>query len=503
MSFYGLEIAKSALFTSQQGINLTGHNIANADTEGYTRQRLILQAISPAELSGRFSTIARSAVGAGVVIRSVSQVRNAYVDRTLRKEYSNLGEWETRTNEMEYMEALFDETSASSISTTLSEFFDSVQELSKDPLSKEIRTSMQQAAITMTETFNHYFQQLSDLQSQMNDSMKVTVQRINEISTSIASYNRSIEIFELDGDNANDLRDQRNLLLDELSKLSNIECSEDSEGRLSVWVGDAQVVNHTSSTNLQVAADQTGAVTGASGFYRVCVMDSGGNLVDVDYSGGELEGYRQLRDGNSADDAGIPYFIGRLNDMVRSLAEEFNAIHETGYTMAYDSVASQTGVRFFDVPFDAGGDPDYSQLTAGNFAISDEVLNDVYQIAASDTLIDLSADNTQTSNNEIALQLAALTNASIIGGTSFEGYLKDMVVELAVNSAYSQNMLESQQSVTQSLETRKEGISGVSVDEEMINLMKFQHMYSAASRVINVMDEALDKLINGTGIIGR
>lgn len=503
MSFYGLEIAKSALFTSQQGINLTGHNIANANTEGYTRQRLILQSISPAELSGRFATISRSAVGTGVVIQSVSQVRNAYVDRALRKEYSNLGEWETRTDEMEYMEALFDETSESSISTTLSDFFDTVQEFSKDTLSKEIRTNMQQAAITMTETFNHYYRQLSDLQSQMNDSMEATVQRINEISSSIASYDRSIEIFELDGDNANDLRDKRNLLLDELSKLSDITYSEDSDGRLSVWVGDTQVVDHTTSTSLQAVADQTGAVTGATGFYRICVTDAGGNLVDVNYSGGEMEGYRQLRDGNTADDAGIPYFIDRLNEMVRSLAEEFNAVHETGYTMAYDAVASQTGVRFFDVPLDAGGNPDYSLLTAGNFAISNEVLNDVNQIAASDTLIDLSADNTQTSNNIIALQLAALTNASIIGGTSFEGYLKDMVVELAVNSANSQNMLSSQQSVTESLETRKEGISGVSVDEEMITLMKYQHMYSAASRVINAVDEALDKLINGTGMVGR
>ncbi len=503
MSFYGLEIAKSALFTSQQGINLTGHNIANVGTEGYTRQRLILQSVSPAELSGRFSTIARSAVGTGVVIQSVSQIRNAYVDRALRKEYSNLGEWDTRTNEMEYMEALFNETSKSSISSSLADFFDSVQEFSKDTLSKEIRTSMQQAAITLTDTFNHYFQQLSDLQGQMNDSIKVTTQHINEISSSIASYNRSIEIFELDGDNANDLRDKRSLLLDELSKLSNIEYSEDSQGRLSVWVGDAQVVNHTSSTDLQVVADQTGAVTGTTGFYRVCIPDAGGNLVDVNYSGGELEGYRQLRDGSTADDAGIPYFIDRLNGMVRSLAEEFNAIHETGYTMAYDSVASHTGVRFFDVPLDAGGNPDYSLLTAGNFAVSDVVVNDVNQIAASDTLIDLSADNTQTSNNKVALKLAALTNASVVGGTSFEGYLKDIVVELAVGSAYSQNMLKNQQSVTESLESRKDSISGVSVDEEMINLMKYQHMYSAASRVINAIDEALDKLINGTGTIGR
>ncbi len=507
MSFYGLEIAKSALFISQQGMNLAGQNIANAATEGYTRQRLELQAIDPADLSGRYAALNKSAVGAGAKVQGIVQIRNAYVDRALRKEYSDLGQIQTRANEMEYLEDLFNETTDSSISATLSEFFDSVQDLSKDTVSKEIRTEVQQSAVTLTQTFNHYYTQLSELQDQMNDSMKVTVDSINEISQSIAAYNKSIYSFEMDGSKANDLRDQRNLLLDKLSSLVNIEYSEDSAGRLSVKAGDTEIVNHTSYTELAVVGDQTGVVTGTSGYYRVCVkgaVDSNGDPVEVNYTSGELAGYRQLRDGNAADDVGIPHIINRLNELVRGIAQKFNEVHETGYTMAYGSVASQTGVRFFDVPLDTNGDPDYSKLTAGNFSLSDEVLNDVNMIAASDKQIDLSAENTQASNNKVALKLSALTTASsAINGTSFEGFMQGMVVELAVGSAYCQNILESQQAVTDNLETRKESTSGVSVDEEMISLVKYQHMYSAASRVINAIDEALDKLINGTGVVGR
>ena len=173
MSFYGLEIAKSALFISQQGMNLAGQNIANAATEGYTRQRLELQAIDPADLSGRYAALNKSAVGAGAKVQGITQIRNAYVDRALRKEYSDLGQIQTRANEMEYLEDLFNETSSSSISATLSEFFDSVQDLSKDTVSKEIRTEVQQSVVTLTQTFNHYYTQLSELQDQMNDSMKV------------------------------------------------------------------------------------------------------------------------------------------------------------------------------------------------------------------------------------------------------------------------------------------------------------------------------------------
>ncbi len=494
MSFYGLEIAKTGLAISQKGINLAGHNIANADTAGYTRQRLYLASIDPGSLVARYIPIAKGAVGRGVDVQAVEQLRNSYVDRALRGETSSLGQWETRTEEMEYIEALFNSTSSASLSNSLADFFDSVQELSKDPVSKEIRTNMQQTAITLTQTLNHYHKQLTDLRSQMNDSISVAVDRINEITKSIADYNLSIETYELSGERANDLNDKRNLLLDELSTLTDMEYSTDSQGRLSVRIAGNTVVDHGTSYNIKVKAD-------ANGFYSVH-MDNAAET-QVNYTNGTMAGYKQLRDGNSADDIGIPYLIEGLNTLARSIAKQFNDVHKQGWTMPHDGIDSQTGVYLFNVDV-AGGVEDYASVTAGNIKLSNAVLNDVYQIATSSKKIDLFSSDPQDKNNENALKLAGLgTSSTTMGNTTFEGYLKNLVVELGVGSAHASNILASQQALVSNLEGRRASVSGVSVDEEMVQLMKFQHMYNASSRVITSIDEALDKLINGTGIVGR
>ena len=494
MSFYGLEIAKTGLAISQKGINLSGHNIANADTAGYTRQRLDLASIDPGSLVARYVPVYKGAVGKGVSVQGIEQLRNAYVDRALRNETSSLNQWETRASEMEYIESLFNETSTASLSNSLADFFDSMQELSKDPVSKEIRTNVQQTAITLTETMSHYYKQLEDLRTQMNESIEVAVNRINEITQSIAEFNESIETFELSGENANDLNDKRNLLLDELATLTDMEYSTDSQGRLSVRIAGNTVVDHTASYDLKVIAD-------ADGMYSVH-MDNAAET-EVEYSNGKMAGYRQLRDGGTAGDIGIPFLMEGLNTLARGIAKQFNDVHKQGWTMPHDGVASATGVYLFDVEV-VGGVEDYDSITAGNLTLSDAVLNDVYNIAASSKQIDLTSDDPQDRNNENALKLAGLgTSSATMGNTSFEGYLKNLVVELGVGSAHTSNILTSQQALVTNLEERRASVSGVSVDEEMIQLMKYQHMYNASSRLITVIDEALDKLINGTGIVGR
>ncbi len=494
MSFYGLEIAKTGLAISQKGINLSGHNIANADTAGYTRQRLYLSSIDPGSLVARYVPIYKGAVGKGVEVQAVEQLRNAYVDRAFRAETSSLNQWETRASEMEYIESLFNETKTASLSNSLSDFFDSMQELSKDTVSKEIRTNVQQTAITLTQTMSHYYKQLSDLQKQMNDSIEVAVDRINEITKSIADFNLSIATFELSGERANDLNDKRNLLLDELATITDMEYTTDSQGRLSVMIDGNTVVDHGKSYDLKVMKDSNGM--------NSVHMDNAAET-EVVYSNGQLAGFRQLRDGNTPNDIGIPFLMESLNTLARTLAKQFNDTHKQGWTMPHDAETSQTNVYFFDVDV-VGGVEDYNAITAGNISLSDAVLQDVYKIAASSKQIDLSSADPQDKNNENALKLAGLgTSSATMGNTGFEGYLKNLVVELGVGSAHTSNMFDSQQALVSNLQGRRDSVSGVSVDEEMVQLMKYQHMYNASSRVINAIDEALDKLINGTGIVGR
>ena len=192
---------------------------------------------------------------------------------------------------------------------------------------------------------------------------------------------------------------------------------------------------------------------------------------------------------------GIPYILDRLNTLARSMAKEFNDIHRTGHTKPDGATPSQTGVNFFAVP--AGG---YDDVTAGNFWLSAEILANVSNIAASS----LEVTDTMAGNNEIALELADLSLRKDLDDVgNFEEFLSSMTIELGIESAKSQTLSNSQIAIIDNLAVRKESISGVSLDEEMVQMMTYQHAYAAASRVLTAIDEALDVLINRTGTVGR
>ena len=225
--FYGLEIAKTGLNVSQQGINLTGHNIANANTVGYTRQRIIQNSIEPSSALTRLSDVNKSTIGGGVAITMIDQIRNDFLDKKFRNENATLGNYNKRAEELDYIETLMNELSDTGVSKSMADFFNSVSELSADPVNDEIRTNVQQNALKMIESFHHYYNELTDLQDTYNDNMNATVIQINQLLTSIATYNQQIHGYELSGEQANDLRDKRNVMLDELSGLININCQVD------------------------------------------------------------------------------------------------------------------------------------------------------------------------------------------------------------------------------------------------------------------------------------
>ncbi len=496
MGFYGLEIAKTGMYVSQTALEVIGQNVSNSATQGYTRQRVETASIEAAALYGRYASVLKNAVGGGVEIQSIRQVRDAYIDRQLRQEYAGFGKWQAKADAMSYIESLFNETSDYSISKVMSSFFDSLSELTTDPSSLEIRTTVQQNGIELTNLFNSYYQQLSDLQTEQNDNMYATVQEINDAITNIADYNAQIYSYELTGSNANDLRDKRNLLLDKLSQLINIDYYENPDGKLVVTSEGHELVNHTSTTKLSAVADQTGVVSGNAGYYSIYYE---GTTDAFEYSDGKLEAYRQMRDGNSVNEVGVPRLMDNLNTLCQSIAQAFNTVHRAGYTLATTSTASKNNVDFFNVP--AGG---YTAITASNFSLSDDILDDVNNIAASSQLVDLSASNTNEGNNENILALVALCGSDgIVGISNFEDYFSTIMTEIAINSSTSSNMSQSQGSIISNLENRREAVSGVSINDEMIDMVKYQHAYSASSRLITAIDEMLDTLINNTGVVGR
>jgi flagellar hook-associated protein 1 FlgK len=491
--FYSLEIAKTGLYVSQHALTLTGNNISNANTKGYTRQRIVVESIDPSVMS-RFK--AGLKVGGGAALKQIDQIRSAYIDRQLRGQYSALGQWNTRSSEFEFIKSILNETSdTTSISSAILDFYSSLSKLTTNPADIEVRTNVQQNSIKLCETLNYSYDQLVNQQNSYNDSMLVTVNQINNLSKGIADYNKQVYAYELSGQSANELRDQRALLVDELSQLVNIEYTENANGELTITTQGQTLVDHNVATLLEAVPELTGAVSGETGYYEI-YLD--GETDPFEYSEGELKAYKDLRDGTTAENMGIPFMLSSLNTLARSLAQEFNAVHRTGHTIPYGGGASLTNVDFFNVP--AGG---YADITAGNIALSDAVLENERNIAASDSPIDLTADDTQVGNNKIALLLYKLTSKNDIPTIgSFDEYLKSFVVQVGIAANSAKGMSDSQTAIVGNLETRKESISGVSIDDEMVNIIAYQHSYAAAARVMTAIDDALSTLINNTGRVG-
>jgi hypothetical protein len=210
---------------------------------------------------------------------------------------------------------------------------------------------------------------------------------------------------------------------------------------------------------------------------------------------GELFAHLFLRDSGSASDSGIPYYIGRLDDLARSIVQSVNGCMNAGYTYP-DAENGYTSVNMVDM-FEDFGDS-YGLVTAGNFSLSPSVLESVWNLAASDTEIDLDASDTQSANNKVALKLAELIHTEDYSAT-----LDGLVSHLGVKVQSSKNTLDTQQSLLNSIGNQRESVSGVSLDEEAVSLIMYQQTYSACARVITTVDEMLDKLINGTGTVGR
>jgi flagellar hook-associated protein 1 FlgK len=249
-STFGIfETAKSGLSVARQNLNITGQNIANANTEGYTRQRLITSAIDPSVSSYLVSQVDTSNVGEGVEVLGVQQIRSAYLDNQYRDLNSDYSYSEYRTQSLTYLEGLFNETDTDSgLTTAIENFYSALNTLAEDASSEEYRTNVQQQALALTGSFNIVYDEMNDLWEDQNYSISMSADKINSLAGQISELNRAIAQYERTGETANDLRDERNVLLDQLSGVVNISygVNEDNSSMLDIRIGGLDLVNGTS-----------------------------------------------------------------------------------------------------------------------------------------------------------------------------------------------------------------------------------------------------------------
>ncbi len=537
-SFFGLNIALSGLYTAQRNLDTVGHNLSNATTPGYSRQQTIQSASNPlAVLDGT------GMVGTGSQATGVQRIRDSYLDFKYWSENVASGEWSKKAELMGEIQVTFNEPSKSGFVKIMEGFFDSLQELSKDPSSGAARALVVQKATTLTKYFNNTATHFEQFQNDLNDQVKTDVDQINIIASQIQLLNKQIYNYELTSGTANDLRDSRTKLVDQLSKLANIQAKEISYGKLpngeddvhfQITLGGKTLVDHFSSTKLNVVQRTTKLNAEDIGnLYDIKWED--GNSVNI--SGGELRGLLDVRDGKDGIDGtpiykGVPYYQKKLNEFVQTFAIAFNegytktstgyaytdVGHIDGYGYDTDLMNSPTGVRFFTM-LGVGGtpissadliagvtvgksDPDYinqvaqqyKQITAKNFSVGSDIIDNPNNIAASETI-------GQNGNTGVLKKLMGIrTNQSLFKEGAPEDFMKSLVAGMGIDAQQAETFAITQDTLVRQVDNRRMSVSGVNLNEEMTNMIKFQQSYNAAARMIVTMGQIYDTLINKLGV---
>ncbi|MBZ4686916.1 MAG: flgK [Clostridiales bacterium] len=489
--FFGINIALKGMMAQQSALNVTSHNIANANTPGYTRQRANLESSIP--MSGLKPGTGQ--MGSGVEVGEIRRIRDAFVDYQIRNETSKLGKWESISETLEQIETVFMEPSETGFNDLLGQFWSDWQELSKFAESSPIRTTLKETAVSLTDMLRHMRDQLTDIQNDTLHHIEIELTDINSITSQIARLNNQIVNISLSNDNPNDLLDKRDNLLEELAKIGNVTITDipglngEPSGAVEVKLGDITVV------------DQSGAK----------------EVTSVTLEDGELAGLQKVaEDGEGLDTDTVQYYINKLDSLAVGLAKAVNDIHSQGKTLD-----GSTGSDFFvfkdqdgnviDLSSVDWNDPFASGLSAGNIYVNPEIESDPSKIAAAKGDVGVGQDALfMKGNGETALEIAKLKDqlmdydpqrgtltVSDSGGTTLSDFYKDLVAELGVATEESGRMVTNQETLVEQLQKRRESLSGVSLDEEMANMVRFQHAYQANARVISVMDELLSTIVNG------
>ena len=456
-NLYGLmNVGQSALLTQQKAIDVTGNNIANVNTPGYSRQRLIIKQGQPVRVNSlTMSTGVTSDPG-------IQRYHDQFLNAQLIGENESLGRWEAQKEALEKAELMFDEAKGNGLSNAMNQYWSAWQDLSNNPSGVAERTSLISAGQYLGSVFNQMYGNINKLQQDIDTHVDGTVDEINRMTKRVADLNEKITQVEVTGHNANDFRDERDQLVFELSKLVDINSYEDGDGYLNIDVGNGKpIVQGTSTWDLATADN--------AGFQDVFWQGSDGSLVNVTstLSGGELKGWIESRDVVLND------YLTQLDALANGIMTDVNTAHNAGRDLN-----GNAGLNFFT----GSGAVDM----AVNASIS----------ANSDLIAAAAVGEGLPGGNGNAIAIANLQHAgSMPGGSTFDESYSALAGKVGADVQAANFNSEHQSTMVQTLENYRQQVSGVSLDEEMINLVKFQHAYNAAAKLITTADEMMESLL--------
>ncbi|KXS48331.1 flagellar hook-associated protein 1 FlgK [Halanaerobium congolense] len=550
--FSGLHLGLRALETQRKSLDVTGHNIANANNEDYNKQRAIHKASYPYTAPGLSNHGGAGQFGTGVEIERVERVKDQFINSQIFNETQTAGYWNEKQRGLEKIEYIFNEPSDSGIDTAMDQFWNSLQDLSNNPSDDAARNMVRENARNLVDSFQSVESQLVDYKESIDQNLNNAAASINEITTKIADLNKQIVSVKGSGQSPNDLLDERDALYKDLNSMLDVQSREDDQGNLIISADGKQIVNGSDAYELEIIEDPDNADKKILGHKKT------GSPINV--KNGKIKAWMEVRDTIITDK------LDKLNKLAEDMVTDFNEQHRAGY----DAEGKQGKDFFAEI---TNSDKAVSQL-----ALTDEIDNPdggLAKIAAGNTVSDLSvvgiekldssdadgkfeidiatngddydvtvtnldtgevsstktvteaddlkigfnaetnsfetdltagdfiitANSKGTATVDLGYSIGNGENANALSdifnqdGNNVKSDFRKIITSVGAESSRAQKMVNNQEVVLKQLNTLDRSISGVSLDEEMANLIKYQQSYAAAAKYINKTEELLDSLM--------
>ncbi len=473
-----LNIGKSGLFTAKQSMATTSHNIANANTEGFSRQEVKTK-------TGHSLPEGDYVVGTGVEIQSIRRQHDELIEKKLNSSLTNNKFDDERTTQLGHVEEIFNEINSEGMNKVLNRFFNSFRELSNQPENETIRNSVKENAKIVTGDFHRIQDNLDSVRSNINNKIKLSVDEINGLTGQIGKLNKEINIQEVSGGMANDLRDQRDKAIRTLAEFFPISSYSDNQGQFVVnVVGVGSIVSGGLAQELSVGSVlKAGKNTADKGNIEVFFTNRQSLHISDSIKGGTLGAQLKTR---NVEIVGLEK---QIDELAHGLVHSVNAIHRRGFANHPVPVDAQgnpvpnaaaqkvTGINFFKEPLDMTRAAEYIE-------ISDDIEKDPNNIAAG-------LEANKPGDNRVILAISKLQHEKVLGDgtTTFEEQYLKSVGNIGLQTGKAKIDTEQSAGILAQAKSFKERLTGVSLDEEAANMVRYQNAYEASAKVIKASDE--------------
>ncbi len=562
--FSTFSVATSGLRAAQAGLYVIGHNMSNVDTTGYSRQRVLQEDFKSVQIGTNYNGAMQ--VGLGTDITSIRQIRNSFLDIQYRKESSKLSYYNVRYEAGTEIETILGEMQSDyRTQSVLQDLWDSINEVVMNPEGLETRGTFVSTSITFLDKINNVYDRLFEYQHNLDDQIKADVVKINQLAEKIRECNNLISHNEVSGDNANDYRDERNNALDELSKIVQIDYKENVDGSVTVLIEGSELVSNNyvnklgfrytspdysfvepvfTNSNTILPYDNTGknakplfSLTGKVGS---AYKNDNGHLKSLLISRG-IEPANSFTTPDKINSTNFEYErdVFNLTCTIPKVMRELDVLFTNVVKLINNSLSPLVEVSAGPPPvYDKAADADspygvdadktqhmeifsrkymdrfsggtynnedienyYSLYTIGNVQINPLLLNseNYDKIAFS--------KSGDVGDTEVPLKILEDWKSKFIAygsgeKKSIDDFYRLFVDNIGVTTNEAKNYVQEQEVLINQVDNKRKEISAVSLDEEMKNMLIYQHAYNASSRVVNIIDSMLDKVINGTGRAG-